>query len=105
MASIRWFQAQYLNHDGEREDWRFAPLLAADHSALAPAMVMVAGHDPLRDEGIAYAQRLQGAGTAVELVRHDGMIHAFWSLAGAIDEGAQSMRRASAFLRRALECG
>ena len=102
VASIRWFQAQYLNHEDERNDWRFAPLLAQDHSALAPAMVMVASHDPLRDEGIAYARQLEGAGTHVELVQHHGMIHAFWSLAGAIDEGARSIRQAGTFLRRWL---
>jgi acetyl esterase len=102
VAAIRWFQSNYLNHDAEREDWRFAPLLAADHSQLAPALVVVAGHDPLRDEGIAYANQLKNAGTAVELIEHSGMVHAFWSLARVIDEGAVSMQRAAAFLQRAL---
>jgi acetyl esterase len=102
VEGIRWFQANYLNHEGEREDWRFAPLLAADHSRLAPALVMVAGRDPLRDEGVAYATRLKDAGTATELIEHHAMIHAFWSLAGVIDEGAVSMQRAATFLQRAL---
>ncbi len=102
VQSIRWFQSQYLNHARERTDWRFAPLLAADHGGLAPALVMVAGHDPLRDEGIAYAHRLQAAGTRVELVNHADMIHAFWSLGGIIDEAARSIGRAARFLSREL---
>ena len=105
ITGIRWFQSNYLNHDREREDWRFAPLLAADHSQLAPALVIVAGHDPLRDEGIAYANQLKNAGTAVELIEHSGMVHAFWSLAKVIDEGAVSMQHAAAFLQRALYGG
>lgn len=101
--AIAWFQSQYLNHEGERDDWRFAPLAARDHANLAPALVLVAGHDPLRDEGIAYAERLRASGTPVELHNHTGMVHAFWSLGGAIREAARSMERAAAFLRRELE--
>ena len=69
---------------------------------LLMALILVAGHDPLRDEGIAYADRLQAAGSPVELVNHEGMIHAFWSLGGAIREAARSMDRAAVFLRREL---
>jgi acetyl esterase len=101
--SIRWFQHQYLNRPAERDDWRFAPLQAPDHAGLAPALVMVAGHDPLRDEGIAYADRLRASGNRVELVNHEGMIHAFWSLGGAIREATRSMQRAADFLRRELD--
>jgi acetyl esterase len=102
-CTIRWFQDQYLSHPSQRDDWRFAPLEAPDHAGLAPALVLVAGHDPLRDEGIAYAERLRDAGSRVELVNHEGMIHAFWSLGGAIREAARSMERAATFLRRELD--
>ena len=101
--SIRWFQGQYLNHASERRDWRFAPLLAAHHRSLPPTLLMVAGHDPLRDEGIAYAQRLREAGNAVQLVNHEGMIHAFWNLGAVIQEAARSMAHAAAFLRAELK--
>ena len=103
--AIRWFQGNYLRHAGEREDWRFAPLEAADHANLAPALVIVAGHDPLRDEGIAYAERLAAAGSRASLINHEGMIHAFWSLGGALREAARSMEQAAAFLRRELVDG
>ena len=101
--SIQWFQEQYLSHEQQREDWRFAPLLAAGHQDLPPAMVMVAGHDPLRDEGIAYAGRLREAGNRVELVNHEGMIHAFWNLGAAVREADRSIARAAAFLRAELD--
>jgi acetyl esterase len=101
LQSIHWFQSQYLSHESEREDWRFAPLRAPDHAGLAPALILVAGHDPLRDEGIAYAERLRAAGSRVELVNHHGMIHAFWSLGAIIGEAHTSMEMA-AFLRREL---
>jgi len=91
-----------VGDDAEREDWRFAPLLADDHSALAPAMIVVAGYDPLRDEGLGYAERLRAAGTPVELLRHDGQIHAFWSLGGIVREAAHSIAHAAAFLRERL---
>ena len=64
--------------------------------------MIVAGHDPLRDEGIAYAERLVAAGSRATMINHEGMIHAFWSLGGALREAARSMHQAADFLRREL---
>ena len=82
--------------------WRFAPLLAADLAGLPDALVIVAECDPLRDEGIAYAERLRAGGAAVELTCYPGMIHAFLSLSGAIDAGRAAIGQASRALREAL---
>ena len=100
--AIRWFQAQYVADEAQRRDWRFAPLLAPSHADLPPALVMVAGHDPLRDEGIAYAERLSEAGNRVELVNHEDMVHAFWNLGALVGEADRSIRRAADFLAREL---
>lgn len=100
--SIDWFQDNYLGDASLRRDWRFAPLLASDHSGLAPATVMVASHDPLRDEGIAYARRLRRAGTPTRLVIARGMLHAFWNLGGAIGPASGYIDLAGARLREAL---
>jgi acetyl esterase len=73
---------------GSREavrDFRAAPLLAEDLAGLPPALVQVAGFDPLRDEGIAYAERLTGAGVPVTLVEYSGLAHGYLSMGGAVD--------------------
>ncbi|EXK83527.1 hypothetical protein FOQG_12224 [Fusarium oxysporum f. sp. raphani 54005] len=59
------------------EDIRISPLLAKDHSGLPPAYIQVAGADPLRDDGFAYAERLQKAGIPVRLSVYAGFPHAF----------------------------
>ena len=80
-----WFAELYLNDDTERLDPRASPLLADDLSGLAPATIVTASHDPLRDEGIAYAEKLSAAGVAVRHRNFDGYTHAFLSWGGYID--------------------
>ena len=73
---MRWYWAQYLAGGGRADD-PYVSVLRADASGLAPALVITAEHDVLRDEGEAYAERLRGAGIDVVLRRFDGLIHAF----------------------------
>jgi acetyl esterase/lipase len=54
-----------------------SPLLHTDCAGLAPAYIQVAGMDPLRDEGLAYAAKLREAGVAVRLDMYAGMPHGF----------------------------
>lgn len=100
--NILWFMEQYLRSEADRDDWRFAPLLAPDLAGLPPALLIVAGYDPLRDEGVAYAERLKAAGVPVEFTNYEGMVHGFFSLSGAIDAGRQAIAQAAAALRRAF---
>jgi len=101
-ANILWFYDQYLDQPEDAADPRFAPLLAEDLSGLAPALVIVAGYDPLRDEGIAYAERLHAAGVKVELANYEGMVHGFVSLADAVDQGKVAIDQITAALRDAF---
>lgn len=73
---MRWYWAQYLAGDG-RADHAYVSVLRADLRSVAPALVITAEHDVLRDEGEAYAKRLGDAGVELRLRRFDGMIHAF----------------------------
>ncbi len=96
-----WFTGHYLG-DHDRTDPRVSPLHADDLSGLAPAFVLTAEFDPLRDEGEAYAARMADAGVEVTTRRYDGMIHAFFQLNGAIDRANDALDDAAAALTRAL---
>ncbi len=76
-ADMDWFERHYLPPGADRTDPRVSMLRAADLSGLPPAYVATAGFDPLRDEGEAYAARMQEAGVEVTLRRHPGLIHGF----------------------------
>jgi acetyl esterase len=103
--NILWFQNHYLHDDNDRQDIRYAPLICADLSRLPAALVIVAEYDPLRDEGIAYAERLRQAGNRVELTNYEGMVHPFFSMSGALDVGKQAIAQASVALKEAFAAG
>ncbi|MDL9937591.1 alpha/beta hydrolase [Gordonia sp. ABSL1-1] len=74
---MHWFTERYVPNISSRTDPRASPLLADNLSGLPPAHVVVAGFDPLRDEGLAYARRLEQAGVPVTVQREGSMIHGF----------------------------
>jgi len=100
--AMNWFFNHYLSKTEHWDDPLASPLLARDLSGVAPAYIMTAGFDPLRDEGKAYADRLKEAGVPVDYVCYEGQIHGFVSMAGALDEGKQFLREAAAILRKAF---
>ena len=106
---LHWFRDNYQPDVEKRDDWRFAPLdgkgakgapVALD--GVSPACILVAGYDPLHDEGVAYAARLREAGIAVELLDYPGMVHGFFQYGGAIDTARAALREAVLALRRAF---
>jgi len=76
-ANMEATAATYLRDPKDRTNPLAAPLQAPDHSGLPPAFIAVAEHDPLRDDGIAYAEALRNAGVEVELDRGKGLIHGY----------------------------
>src|SRR5437660_1426681 len=75
--SMRWFIAHYLTGKPDAVDWRLSPLRAPSLARVAPALVVTAGFDPLRDEGDAYARKLREAGVRVDTICYGGVIHGF----------------------------
>ncbi|MEO1260371.1 MAG: alpha/beta hydrolase [Bacteroidota bacterium] len=79
---MRWFLDHYKRTDADIFDPRLSPILADNHSNLPPALVQVASLDPLRDEGIDYAETLKAAGNQVRLTNYEGLTHSFFSMPG-----------------------
>lgn len=97
-----WFWNHYLNGEADAANPYACPLRAASLADLPPALVITAEFDPLRDEGEIYAARLRAYGVAAELVRYDGMIHGFLSMAGVLDQGRNALAFAASRLRSAF---
>lgn len=101
-AGIQWFFNHYVRSSADREDWRFAPLLAPDVEGVAPAFFCLAELDPLVDEGVQYADMLRMAGVPVELDIYKGVTHEFIKMGRAIPEARQAHADMAAALRAAL---
>jgi acetyl esterase len=99
---ISWYTEQYLRGDADRADVRASPLRAADLAGQPPALIITAGFDPLRDEGLAYAERLRSAGVEVVYREYPGQIHAFVSLTKAIPQGLTCTMEIGDYLRQRL---
>ena len=81
-AEIDWFNELYLDgSDLTADDARVSPLRAGDLAGLAPALIITAGFDPLRDEGNDYAAALRAAGVTVQHRQFDTLPHGFASIA------------------------
>ena len=75
---------------------------APSHENVAPAFVLTAEFDPLRDEGEAYARALEAAGVPATVRRYDGMIHAFFGMPVAFDDAKRAYDDATEALRNAF---
>ena len=78
--TMEWFHDLYIDDEIHDGNVYAHPRLAADLSGLPPATVITAGFDPLRDDGVAYANRLAEAGVPVEHRNYEGMIHGFFEM-------------------------
>ncbi|TDO12026.1 acetyl esterase [Mycobacterium sp. BK086] len=99
--ALQWYWDQYVPDVGDRRDPYAAPL-HGNLSGLPPAVVVIAGHDPLRDEGIAYADALTAAGVSTTRCVFDGGIHGFMTMP-MLDIAHTARRDASRSLAELLD--
>jgi acetyl esterase len=100
--SMQYFHDHYLIDDRHDHDWRASPLLCNNLENLPPALVITAGFDPLRDEGMQYAQALTAAGNSAVQVCFERQIHGFITMGRVLDDANVAVRLCAAELRRAL---
>lgn len=99
---MKWFADHYLPDRGTQRDPRVSPLHAPRLDGLAPAVVTSAQFDPLRDEGIAYAEALRRAGVTVREHKGAGLIHGYVGLSGAAPAAADEVNRVRQDFRELL---
>ncbi|MEC9345794.1 MAG: alpha/beta hydrolase [Pseudomonadota bacterium] len=100
-ASIEMFRGWYLPDPATWAHPDASPIKAESLAGLPPALVLIAGYDPLRDEGVAYTQAMRDAGVAVEMIEYPTMLHGFVRMGRlvnmasvALDDVAQAIRAA-----------
>jgi acetyl esterase len=99
--TMDWFINHYLRDEADKHDWRASPLRAASLAGTAPAVVIVAAHDPLADDGLAYAKRLEQDGVRVVSSYFSGQIHGFVSMGKLLHASDIALQTISLCLRQA----
>jgi acetyl esterase len=97
--TMDWFGEQYA---ADPRDWRASPIEAASHAGVAPAVVITAEFDPLRDQGAEYARKLEDAGVDVEHALYEGMVHIFFQLGPIVGKAAQAVSQIAEAAKKAL---
>ena len=100
--SMKWYWEQYLGTDEDAEHAYAVPSTARSFRDLPAALVITAEFDPLRDEGEAYAKKLEEAGVPTTCTRYDGMIHGFFGMTGAVDKSDQAVAEAAEAMKKAF---
>jgi acetyl esterase len=85
------YRRMYLGPDGDPGNPLASPLLADDHAGLPPALIQVAEHDPLREDGTRYARALRDAGVPVRYTEYVGVPHGFVNFPGLCRAAAQAL--------------
>ena len=99
---MAWFWDQYAPDEAARNNPYASPLRAPSLAGLPPAWVLTAEHDPLRDEGFAYVEKLSAAGVPVTHRHYGAQIHGFTTLVNVMEDADHAVAEAGAAIRQAV---
>ncbi|MDO6964414.1 alpha/beta hydrolase [Rhizobium alvei] len=100
-AKMEWYTDLYLSKPDDALDPMASPLLG-DVDGVCPAVLLIAGFDPLRDEGLAYGEKLKAAGVPTVVRLFDGLVHPFINVAGYVPAANAAFSEATRYLRERL---
>ena len=103
-SAMEWFRNHYLRTPADTKDWHASPIKVASLAGVAPAIIIAAQCDVVRDEGERYANVLREAGVPVERREYPGMIHGFFGMTLAVDDAANVQQDVQMAFRRAFDC-
>jgi acetyl esterase len=101
-AAVDWAWSHYLPTEADTDDPRISPLRAPDLRGLPRAVLVLAGQDPLHDEGLLYAERLEAEGIGAEVIDFPEMVHGFLALSPDVDAAEQARTLIGLSLRGAF---
>jgi acetyl esterase/lipase len=101
-ADMQWFWDHYCPSPLDRSNPLASPLQLSSAAGLPQTLLLVAELDPLRDEGLAYAQLLKAHGVSVIVKEGKGMLHGYLNAAGAIPEVAAMVETAAEWMRACI---
>ncbi|HEX3804371.1 MAG TPA: alpha/beta hydrolase [Solirubrobacteraceae bacterium] len=104
-SDMEWYWDQYIPDQSLRNDPLASPLRATDLTGLSPSLLVLAGCDPLRDEGLRYAARLDQAGVPVQVTVFSDVVHGFFPLAPRLERANDAVRLIGAAVREACTLG
>ncbi len=99
---MEWFWGHYLKAESDGANPLASPLREPDLAGLPPALIQTAEFDPLRDEGLAYAERLREAGIDATHTLYPGVVHDPWLMMGVVPRGRAALDEAVSFLQKHL---
>lgn len=100
-ADMAWYWQQYVPDPDLRADPRASPLRASDVSGLPPSLLVLAGCDPLRDDGLMYAAHLADAGVPTRVCVLDDVVHGFFPMATHLERADDAIREIGSAVREA----